>query len=673
MDYVFAASIITFGLLASCNFVFKRYIFRWLFGILLFVGIFLLGVLVTNDYLARVNINFPKGRAIYQAVVDYQPQLKKRSVQVKMRITDIVRNGKATAFDAKAILYFPKDTSVFRLRQGDVLWIATEITPPHDMGNPDSFDYSRYLHLHGIGGIGFVFAHHWQYRGHIEDTSFLDKALHYREKILNLYRSFGWNQDVLGVVSALTVGYKEELSTDIRETYSVAGASHVLALSGLHIGFLYILLLFCLRPLGHSSLMSAIRGVIIILLLWAFAFFTGMSASVVRSVIMFSLFALAEALRRNSFSFNTLAVAAFFMLLYCPSWLFDVGFQMSFFAVASLLLFMPYLMPLYHPRTKLGNYFWQLSCVSVAAQIGAAPLVLYYFSRFSVHFVLTGWVVIPMASLTMYTAMALLLSTPFPIIQNWIAIILQYWVNSLNKFLKWVENLPYASIDGIWTYASEIVLFYTIVVTFLLFLSLRRTRYLFMTLGLSLCLIGIHVYYRFVDMPIDSIEIYNIRSCPAVHCISGSGQSWLVCATQQCDTMDMQRYMNRYWNRLHLNKPMVIAYGVDYRRSPHGNVGCEVRSGIVCYRSVRIGIINDSRWRYQKASKRLTTHYLYLCKGCTETLEELLSIFPTQRVIIDSSLSVWRQQHYAYICRIYHIPYTMISEGSYQIQVAPSL
>lgn len=231
------------------------------------------------------------------------------------------------------------------------------------------------------------------------------------------------------------MGYKEGLSEEIRESFSVSGSSHVLALSGLHIGFLYALLWFCLRWLpGRWRAMAVLRTLLIIAFLWGFAFFTGLSASVVRSVFMFSLFALSGLSRRKNFSLNTLSAVAFFMLLCRPVWLFDVGFQLSFCAVTAILLLQPRIyrwFPGVHSR--IGHYLCSLMSVSIAAQIGTAPLVLLYFSRFSTHFLLTNLLVIPLVSFIMYTTVIMLLFTPYFPLQSIIAIGVKWLIGLLNS------------------------------------------------------------------------------------------------------------------------------------------------------------------------------------------------------------------------------------------------
>lgn len=651
---------IIFLFLLISSYLFKRYYFRWLFGVLISFELFYLGMQLCTQYLQTVNTTFPPGENTYQAKLTSFPTQKRRSYQFTADITKYSSKNGIKPFSAKVILFFPTGQAAKALQKGDILLISTRLSQPADRGNPDSFDYARYLHRRGIGGSSFIREGRWKTIGHKEDTSFANTALRCREQILRFYHSFGWQKDTESVVSALTVGYKDDLSEEIKETYSITGANHVLSLSGLHIGFLYALLILLLKRLGNSQTMNLVRGAIIILLLWAFAFFTGLSPSVIRSVIMFSLFAMAKAIKRDTYSLNTLSAAAFFMILVSPEWLFDVSFQLSFCAVASLLLFEPHIEKAIHPTSKIGEKTWQLVSVSIAAQLGTVPLILYYFSRFSVYFILSGFIVIPLSSLIMYSSIILLLSSPFKTLHPIFSSIVEELTETMNKALIWIEKLPYAAIDGVWIYVTEIIIFYITLELILCFLHTHRARYAITSLISVVLLIGIHGIYRQKDLPHNSIAFYNIRSCPAVHCIGSDRKSLIICASHESNIKDIQKQMNRHWNHLRLDTPQVIKTNIAIPQFSFYN-------NFISYHGKRIGIINDNRWRYQKAKHKLQTDYLYICRGYKGNIEELLAMFDTKKIILDSSLSQWRKDHYKTSCDSLNIPFVSIEEGSYKI------
>ena len=454
--------------------------------------------------------------------------------------------------------------------------VSTRLAPPANNGNPDEFDYARYLRRKGYSGTAYVADGHWRKTGHDASRTVSQVALDYREKVVGLYRSLGFETDELAVLAALTVGDKEELSDDIVETYSVSGASHVLALSGLHIGFLYALLLFVLRPLWRRwQRLKPLLLLLLVLFLVSFAFFTGLSSSVVRSVVMFSLLAFAGLQPEKPLTLNTLAATAFLMLLCKPVWLFDVGFQLSFSAVAAIVLVQPKLYALWKVDNRFLRYLWGLMTVSMAAQLGTAPLVIFYFSRFSTHFLLTNLWVIPMVSLVLYSAVFLLMLTPLPFVQHLFARVVEALVHVQNEVLRWIEHLPGAAVDDIWLDIWGVLLVYLFLgMAYYGFLRLTVRRVCFALLAL-LAVVSWHSLSIMSNAPRQGIAFYSVRGCPVVHCMADNRHSWLAYADSLPDMPRLCRALSPHWSRLHLETPRLVAG--DYTRLIHAQPDCLLR------------------------------------------------------------------------------------------------
>ena len=393
----------------------------WVYGAAVYLFLGGTGFCLMSWQQGKTVFPFSGKPAVYRVCIREHPEERERSILCRVALLGEVEKDTVTGCPRNHLFlaYFPKDSATATLRRGDELLVSTRLVPPANNGNPDEFDYARYLRRKGYSGTAYVADGHWRKTGHDASRTVSQVALDYREKVVGLYRSLGFETDELAVLAALTVGDKEELSDDIVETYSVSGASHVLALSGLHIGFLYALLLFVLRPLWRRwRRLKPLLLLLLVLFLVSFAFFTGLSSSVVRSVVMFSLLAFAGLQPEKPLTLNTLAATAFLMLLCKPVWLFDVGFQLSFSAVAAIVLVQPKLYALWKVDNRFLRYLWGLMTVSMAAQLGTAPLVIFYFSRFSTHFLLTNLWVIPMVSLVLYSAVFLLMLTPLPFVQH---------------------------------------------------------------------------------------------------------------------------------------------------------------------------------------------------------------------------------------------------------------
>lgn len=644
----------------------ERYSWRWCFGVSLSLFCLAGGWLSVNLQLkTAAETEFPKEEAVYRLHVNDFPEVRERTFLCRVWLKERHDSLGIHPVNKQAILYFQRDSLSSRLQMGEELWVRSRISPPVSARNFDEFDYARYLKRKGISGTGFVASGHWQFSECRKEKEGIATVLYrlaasYRTQIENLYRRLGIEGDELAVLSALTLGDKTDLSESVRESYSVAGVSHVLALSGLHIGLLYALAFFLLRPLllgGQSG--RVLRSLLLILLLWLFAFFTGLSPSVVRSAAMFSIWALADLCGRQSFSLNTLALTAWLMLLVRPVWLFDVGFQLSFAAVLSILLFQPFLYRLCPVRHRAGTYLWGLVSVSVAAQLGTAPLVLFYFSRFSTHFLLTNLLVVPLVTLILYAAVVLLLLTPMSGLQAVAAVGLEKMLRMLNLLVRWVEQLPYASVDGIWLYPLEVAGCYLVLGAFFCYLCHRRYARLVTALVLLAAWGAVHSFAVWTDRPRTSIVFYNVRGCPAVHCIESSGHSCIQYADSLFNRQRLRQTAANYWHHCHLYPPA---------EGSRDSVGLHFfrRQQLICWHGQRVCMVTDNRWKQQRTDGAVCrVDYLYICKGYTGQLAALTRLFLPGCVILDSSLSDYRRNRLKEECQQNHLHFISLSdEGS---------
>lgn len=645
----------------------ERYSWRWCFGVSLSLFCLAGGWLSVNLQLkTAAETEFPKEEAVYRLRVNDFPEVRERTFLCRVWLKERHDSLGIHPVNKQAILYFQRDSLSSRIQMGEELWVRSRISPPVSARNFDEFDYARYLIRKGISGTGFVASGHWQFSECRKEKEGIATVLYrlaasYRTQIENLYRRLGIEGDELAVLSALTLGDKTDLSESVRESYSVAGVSHVLALSGLHIGLLYALAFFLLRPLllgGQSG--RVLRSLLLILLLWLFAFFTGLSPSVVRSAAMFSIWALADLCGRQSFSLNTLALTAWLMLLVRPVWLFDVGFQLSFAAVLSILLFQPFLYRLCPVRHRAGTYLWGLVSVSVVAQLGTAPLVLFYFSRFSTHFLLTNLLVVPLVTLILYAAVVLLLLTPMSGLQAVAAVGLERMLRMLNLLVRWVEQLPYASVDGIWLYPLEVAGCYLVLGAFFCYLCHRRYARLVTALVLLAAWGAVHSFAVWTDRPRTSIVFYNVRGCPAVHCIESSGHSCIQYADSLSNRQRLRQTAANYWHHCHLYPP---AEGSRDSVEQH----FFRRQQLICWHGQRVCMVTDNRWKQQRTDDGAVCRvdYLYICKGYTGQLAALTRLFLPGCVILDSSLSDYRRKRLKEECQQNHLHFISLSdEGS---------
>lgn len=423
-----------------------------------------LGALRVSVYHALNDRTLPEGQTTYTALVTGEPSVRGKVLRCDLLVLD----GEAKGLQLKASIL--RDTVEERYRQlhaGSTLRATSMLEAPRNFFPDSNFDYARWLYLHGFQAQTFVFHSSWTLAATSPQTipayeRFKLALYKYRQRLLERYQQSAstFDDDTYGVVAAMTLGDKSALSKDLKETYSITGASHILALSGLHLSIIYFVLsLVLVRRRWFVAGQLAV-----VVAIWGFAFLVGMMPSVVRAATMMTVYALVAMLYRQRVSLNTLSIAAFVMLLANPMVLYDAGFQMSFAAVLGIIVFYePFFHFLLTPRwmrRRIVRWLTSLVCTSLAAQLTTAPLVAFYFGRFSCYFLLTNLVAIPLATVIIYGALALLLLSSVPVVGAWLGWGVFSAATLLNSILGAMARWPGASIEHISVSLPQLVLIY---------------------------------------------------------------------------------------------------------------------------------------------------------------------------------------------------------------------
>ncbi len=401
------------------------------------------GILLCNytgfpfDLQHKKQADFPDFTGTYEAIIQDYPVEKSKTFRYTARI------GNRDIY-----LYLHKDSTRIFPEAGDVLSVRTRIKMPDSIG---TFDYGTYLRRQGIMGQAYAASAHWQIIGHT-NGGILVFARRLQHRLIERYRELGISGAELGTLSALTLGYREDLDPDIKRSFRRSGAAHVLAVSGLHTGIIYTVVLALLtgfgywKPLYEERKRRMVNGLVVITAMAFYALLTGLSPSVCRSVLMLSIIEYAYMSYRRPTAVNTIAAAAFFILAFRPNDLFSVSFQLSFAAVISIMIFVPLfkqIIPLPNRRwTKPLRDTLNIVSVSLAVQIGTLPLSLYYFHQTCNYFILTNVVVIPLALVITLLAFATLTIGWIPFVGTVLAFPLKWLVWALNYYTAFIESLP---------------------------------------------------------------------------------------------------------------------------------------------------------------------------------------------------------------------------------------
>ena len=432
----------------------------------------LFGMLVGSRRQQQLNVEWPKEKMDVDLVV----------------MSEVKTGDKTVSFDAmtangqhKLRCHIQRDRNSERIETGQGLRVHTNINKVHEWKH-GTFDNKQYMQCHGFTGELYAHSHQWQWQTiSLKELSITDRLrlrfLMWRHQLLAHFQQQPVDDDAYGVIAAMTLGEKTALNKDVKETYSRVGASHILALSGLHLMIIYSVITLVIG--WHRYRIAS--QTIMVLAIWAFALLTGLSTSVVRSAFMISIYALLSLGYRERMSVNTLAFVAIVLLVVNPLSMYDLGFQLSFLAVLSILLIHPLINNLVKAHVQQQHRWlssvWGLVTVSIAAQVGTAPLIAYQFGRFSTWFLLSNFIVVPIAWLILCVTLLCLVVSWWSWAAGGLTLLLIWLTNAMNHALAWVAQLPLSSIEGLSLTLLQLFLIYLIIVCCYVALAIsRRSR-----------------------------------------------------------------------------------------------------------------------------------------------------------------------------------------------------
>ena len=366
----------------------------------------------------------------------------------------------------KIIVNLQKDALKTTLDVDDLLSVSADFKTIPAPLNPYQFDYKTYLARQGIHQQLYLKKYHWKPLGKVS-FSLVGFAASIRNQIQQSLQKYSFSKNTLGIINALLLGQRQDLSKELLDDYANAGAIHILAVSGLHVGILLLLLNFLLKPLSNIPYGTPLQLLLTVGLLWSFALVAGLSASVVRAVTMFSFVAFGQSLKRKVPIEFSLIASAFLLLLVHPLFLFDVGFQLSYLAVFGIVWGQPKLYSLWKPSNLFYKKVWSLFTVSCAAQMGVLPLSLYYFHQFPGLFFVSNLFIIPLLGFLLMGGIIVIIIAVFGILPAWLVVVYNASIELMNALVHWVasketllfQEIPMSFLGMLVSYVLIITLF----------------------------------------------------------------------------------------------------------------------------------------------------------------------------------------------------------------------
>lgn len=429
---------------------------------------------------------------------------KSKLQKIILSIESIESNKEWHFSEGTSVLYIKiSHDSAFKV--GDKILIHSKFIPITNPGNPNEFDYKTYMERRNIYHTQFANSKnvHLIINTHRNKLSFIGARI--KHAVISSLRNSSLSHDAFSICSALIVGYDDEIDSEVMNSFSHSGTLHMLSVSGLHTGVIYSILMFVFSFIDKNNRFKISRSVIIVFCLFLFVLITGISPSVLRASLMFSLIIIGKAFYRESNSYNTLFLSAFILLIANPFLIYDIGFLLSYTAVFGIIYLYPKLSSIYVFDNKLLSWLWSGACISIAATIFTLPITLYYFHQFPVWFIISNLLVIPIGLFVMFAGIALVVVKKITFLNS----IITYIINQSTELMLWLTNLTnhekIGYIDYIPFSASD-ALFLTIIITLMIFsFSTKNRIYVYsLIIGcIAWCSCSIYSY-------INQQKVYNV-------------------------------------------------------------------------------------------------------------------------------------------------------------------
>jgi len=638
--------------------VFASYRINYLFGLLLTIFFVISGISIINTSKSKLVKLEPK---LYTSIayLTSEPLETENSIKAFGKIMCIKDSLDYKQVNAKILLYFKKDSNSKKLNIGDQLVINSYLNDIRHNGNPNAFNYKKYLSYKQIQYQTFIKSGKWRLINSNIGNSIYLSSNKIRKKLFSIYQKYGIRGEELAVLSALTLGYKNDLSDELKQSYSNSGAMHILAVSGLHVGIIFIILNSLLFFLEKNLLSKIIKVTIVISFLAFYTLLTGMSSSVLRAFIMFTCLSVGKLLNRQNNIYNTLAVSAFLILTFNPYAIMDVGFQLSYTAVLSIVFFQSRIYSLINVDNYFGNKIWELLSVSIAAQIGTFPIAIYYFHQFPNYFWLTNIFIIPAATIIIGLSVVLLSVSWINSLSIIIAKVISTIIFLLNLIITTIEKLPYSVSDNIFISLQENIIYYIIIITISAYLVLKKTKYLKFSLLLIIVLLVFKIYDNSMSIKQNKIVVYNISKTTAIDFIYGRSNKLYTVSNDTNKLKKSIKYnISNYWGNCNIDNTNICIYDNSIKNS-RLDTGAEIAiyNKFIYFKGKRVLILDNNDYYNKKSENKIYVDILIISNNAKIKPEELVTMFYFSNLVFDSSISYWKLESWKKYCKNNNLPF----------------
>ena len=611
-------------------------------GILLGILITISAILITSQtkithQTAKYSAKSHKFLAKVISNTTQTDQSVKALLSVKLLNSDSAQTSSQERDQTKVLCYFAKDSSSLKLKYGSVIIFNSKLYTPTNPLNPNEFNYKDYLLQNGISYTTYITTNNWKLIDYSPDNYISAIAGSLRNKILDVLKQYGLSGNTYAVAAAILVGYDNYMENDLQQDYIMAGAMHILCVSGLHVGIIFLVISYLLSFLKTSFTNKIIKAVVLLISIWGYATITGLSPSVQRAGLMLTVFIIGDTLNRNRDTYNTLAASAIILLIINPLLIFNVGFQLSYAAVIGIITFHKPLYNLLYFKNAFADKIWSITVLAFAAQLATFPIATHYFHFFPPWFWLTNLFTFPLSFMIIITGVIFVSTLWIPLLPHIFGWALSGLIFTLNYIVGLVKLLPFSGIDYIYTSIPMLIALYILIVLAFLMLTTKNIKLLTPVLLTSVLIIGLATYHKHKITTQNKIVIYSINKHSAYDFIYGNNHTLL---TDSALTSNKINYhiKNAYaeWGITNNNQVMLSHDTLINNR-------IKTTNNFIYFDDFKILII-DGKEKYYSSNSKLNIDLVVFSGKSSENIKQLSSVFNIKKVIIDSSVPLWKQK-----------------------------
>ena len=623
------------------------------------------------------------------------PLEKTKVITVVAQVAEVKNKGESIGATGNILINILRDSTSNDLKYGDVLVFNSAIQEFDEPKNPEEFSFKLYQSFHNIYHRTFLKGGDWKLVAEHQGIFLMAKVYHVREYFLSLIIKYVKNKNDFAVASAIMLGYNDYMNSDVTRAYASSGALHVLSVSGLHVGIMFVMLNILLEWMDSRGRKFQIaKAMIIIAFIWFYACLTGLSPSVLRSAMMFSMIQFGKVMLRNVNTYNIIFSSIVVLLLFNPFIVTEVGFRLSYLAVLGIIFLHPKIYSLLvigsgkQPEyKKQKNFFlklfsflrhdlywffltvvdlaWQIVAVSLAAQIATFPLSLYYFHQFPNLFLFSNLVVIPVSNLILFLGTGLFVVGKFSYLNDVVGWSFNGLLVVLNKFIFWIDSLWFALVQGISITMIEMIVWYVLIFLLCWLTEERRTKLVLASLLIIFGLTSSYSYRQIENSKQKQIVVYSVPKQKAIAFIEGRKVLTDFDEKLLNDPSAMLFHVKHHWWNCGVNEELkVTGCGLRVNEFPFGS--------LYLFEGKKILQIDSLlEKRDFNMEKKLKVDLVILSHSPKVYLEKLKRLCDFDEVIFDSSNKKWKVDYWKKDCAKMKIKYwDVLERGAYVKDVA---